>query len=57
MIIIVYDMMIIIYTRTIVIYAMPWMIMISKDHVIIVVKFCDIKSNNYYDKMHPIVEI
>jgi hypothetical protein len=40
-----------------VIYAMPWMIMILKDHAIIVVKFCDIKSNNYYEKMHKIVEI
>jgi hypothetical protein len=50
-------MMTIIYTRTIVICAMPWMNMISKDHAIIVVKICDIKSNYYYEKMHPIIEI
>jgi hypothetical protein len=50
-------MMTVIYIRTIVIYAMLWMIMISKDHAIIVVKFFDIKSNNYHEKMHRIIEI
>jgi hypothetical protein len=43
MTIVIYAMMIIIYAIIVVMYVMPWVTMILKDHVIMVVEFYNIK--------------